>query len=186
MEFERNDLGKNKIELVRLIEILQDEIEQSGKMPFSNKVMINQEVVTDIINEIVQCVPKDFKTAEYVIEEKDKILEQANSEYNRVKLEAEEIMRSQVNEHTIVRAAEDKARDIVSNAQAEAKNMRLAARDYVEGLLTDLEKEIQLRSNDAMSAFKMNMDEFISGYQKSIDGTTETIRENIQELSGMK
>ena len=34
MEFERNDLGKSKIELVRLVEILQDEIDQSGKVPF--------------------------------------------------------------------------------------------------------------------------------------------------------
>ena len=137
MEFDRNDLGKSKIELIRLVEILQDEIDQSSKVPFSSKVMVNQEVVTEIINEIIQSVPSDFNTAQYVLAEKDRILEEANSEYNRIKMEAEEIMRSQVNEHTIVRAAEDKARDIVSNAQAEAKNMRLAARDYTYGLLTD-------------------------------------------------
>ena len=160
MEFERNDLGKSKIELVRVVEILQDEIDQSGKVPFSNKVMVNQEIVTDIINEIIQSVPTDFNTAQFVLAEKDRILEEANSEYNRIKMEAEEIMRSQVNEHTIVRAAEDKARDMVSKAQTEAKNMRLAARDYAYGLLSDLEKELQLRSNDAMVSFKKDMEDF--------------------------
>lgn len=186
MEFDRNDLGKSKIELIRLVEILQDEIDQSSKVPFSSKVMVNQEVVTEIINEIIQSVPSDFNTAQYVLAEKDRILEEANSEYNRIKMEAEEIMRSQVNEHTIVRAAEDKARDIVSNAQTEAKNMRLAARDYTYGLLTDLEKELQLRSNDAMVAFKKNMEDFVAGYRQSVDSTTQTVRENIQELSNMK
>lgn len=186
MEFERNDLGKSKIELVRLVEILQDEIDQSGKVPFSNKVMVNQEIITDIINEIIQSVPTDFNTAQFVLAEKDRILEEANSEYNRIKMEAEEIMRSQVNEHTIVRAAEEKARDMVSKAQTEAKNMRLAARDYAYGLLSDLEKELQLRSNDSMVAFKKDMEDFVTGYRKSIDSTTQTVRENIQELSNMK
>lgn len=186
MEFERNNMGKNKIELVRLVEILQDEIEQSPKMPLTNKVMVSQETVTEIINEIIQHVPKDFKTAEYIIEEKDRILEQANTEYNRVKLEADEIMRSKVNEHTIVAAAEERAREIVSNAQTESKNMRLAAREYVQDLLTDLERELQLRSNDAMSAFKVNMEEFVAGYHESIDRTTNTIRDNIQELGPTK
>lgn len=186
MEFERNDLGKSKIELVRLVEILQDEIDQSGKVPFSSKVMVNQEIVTDIINEIIQSVPSDFNTAQFVLAEKDRILEEANSEYNRIKMEAEEIMRSQVNEHTIVRAAEDKARDIVSKAQTEAKNMRMAARDYAYGLLSDLEKELQLRSNDAMVSVKKDMEDFVTGFRKSIDSTTQTVRENIQELSNMK
>lgn len=54
MEHERNDLGKKKIELVRLVEILQDEIEQASKVPFSNKVMVNQEIITDIIGDIIQ------------------------------------------------------------------------------------------------------------------------------------
>lgn len=186
MEFQHNDMGKNKIELIRLVEILQDEIDQSSKVPFSSKVMVNQEVVTDIINEIIQSVPADFNTAQYVIAEKERILEEANAEYNRIKLEAEEIMHSQVNEHTIVRAAEDKARDIVSKAQTEAKNMRLAARDYAQGLLSELEKELQLRSNDAMVSFKKDMEDFVTGYRHSIDSTTQTVRENIQELSTMK
>lgn len=186
MEFEKNDMGKSKIELIRLVEILQDEIDQSSKVPFSNRVMVNHEVVTEIINEIIQSVPTDFNTAQYVLAEKDRILEEANAEYNRIKLEAEEIMRSQVNEHTIVRAAEDKAREIVSKAQTEAKNMRLAARDYAQGLLGDLEKELQLRSNDAMAALKKDMEDFMGGYRQSIESTTQTVRENIQELANMK
>ncbi len=186
MDYEKNDLGRSKIELIRLVEILQDEIDQSSKVPFSSKVMVNQEILTDIINEIVQAVPEDFNTAQYVLAERDRILEDANSEYNRIKMEAEEIMHSQVNEHTIVRAAEDKARDIVSKAQSEAKNMRLAARDYAYSLLSDLEKELQLRSNDAMAAFKKDMEDFEAGYHQSIESTTQTVRENIQELANMK
>lgn len=186
MGYETTDLGRGKIELIRLLDILQDEIEQSSKMPFSSKVMVNQEIVTDIINEIVQAVPEDFYTAQYVLAERERILEEANAEYNRIKLEGEEIMRSQVNEHTIVRAAEDRARDIVSKAQTEAKNMRLNVRDYAYGLLSDLEKELQLRSNDAMAAFKKEMDEFEAGYHESVEATTRTVRDNIQELANMK
>ena len=64
--------------------------------------------------------------------------------------------------------------------------MRLAARDYAQGLLAELEEELQLRSDDAMVSFKKDMEDFVAGYRQSIDSTTQTVRENIQELSNMK
>jgi len=180
MEDERKESTSNKIQVVRLIEILQDEIEEASKVPFSSKVMVDRKVITDLVDDIIQTLPDDFNTAQYIISEKDRILDEANKEYNRVKLEAEEIMKTQVSEHNIVRAAEEKGRDIVSKAQTEAKNMRMDA------LLSDLEKEIQLRSNDAMVNLKKSMEDFVAGYRSSIDNTTQTVRENIQELRNMK
>lgn len=186
MEDERKESNSSKIQVVRLIEILQDEIENASKVPFSSKVMIDRKVITDLIDDIIQTLPEDFNTAQYIISEKDRILDEANNEYNRIKAEADEIMKTQVNEHKIVKTAEEKAREIVSKAQTEAKNMRLAAKDYADGLLTDLENEIQQKSGQAMTDFKKTVEDFVSGYRDSVDKTTQTVRENIQELRNIK
>ncbi len=186
MEDEKRESSNNKIQVVRLIEILQDEIEDATKVPFSNKVMVDQKVITDLVDDIIQTLPDDFNTAQYIISEKDRILDEANKEYNRVKNEADEIMKTQVSEHNIVRAAEEKGREIVSKAQTEAKNMRMAAKDYADALLSELEKEIQLSSNDAMVNLKKSMEDFVVGYRASVDKTTQEVRENIQELRNMK
>lgn len=185
MENEKKDVVRNKIEVVRLIEFLQDEIDAAAKVPFSNKVMLDQKMITQLIDDIMQNLPEDFSTAQYVISEKDRILDEANTEYNRIKKEAQDIMRTQVNEHMIVKAAEDKAQEIINKANQDAKNMKIAARDYAEKLLTDLEKELERRSNDSMVSLKKNMEDFVTGFAASVDNTTSTLRDNISELNNM-
>lgn len=179
------DIVRNKIEVVRLIEFLQDEIDAAAKVPFSNKVMVDQKMITQLIDDIIQNLPEDFSTAQYVISEKDRILDEANLEYNRIKKEASDIMRTQVNEHMIVKAAEDRAEEIINKAQAEAKSMRGAAREYAENLLSDLEKELEKRAADSMVSLKKNMEDFVTGFTSSVDNTTATLKENISELSSM-
>ena len=46
-------------------------------MPFTNKVMIEQEDLLDIIKEIRLKLPEDLKQAKWVSEERDRILEEA-------------------------------------------------------------------------------------------------------------
>ena len=74
MEDERKESTSNKIQVVRLIEILQDEIEEASKVPFSSKVMVDRKVITDLVDDIIQTLPDDFNTAQYIISEKEKSL----------------------------------------------------------------------------------------------------------------
>ncbi len=186
MDNEKKDVARNKIEVMRLIEFLQDEIDAAGKVPFSNKVMVDQKMITQLIDDISEHLPEDFSTAQYVISEKDRILDEANSEYNKIKQEAQDIMRTQVNEHAIVREAEQRAREIISKAQNESKNMRLAAREYADGLLSDLESELSRKSQESMMNFKKNMEDFVTGFSDSVRSTSETVRNNIEELRDME
>lgn len=186
MENERKNAIKNKIEITTLIEFLQDEIEEAAKVPFSTKVMVDKKIITQLIDDIMKNVPEDFKTAQYVITEKERILEEANLEYKRIKDEANEVMKTQVNNHTIVREAEARAKEIIAKAQLEAKNMRLASRDYADSLLSDLEKEMEEKSKDALIAMHKSFEEFTNSFQTSMEESTSTIRENIKELQNMK
>lgn len=185
MENDKKEIVRNKIEVVRLVEFLQDEIDAAAKVPFSNKVMVDQKMMTQLIDDIIKNLPDDFSTAQYVISEKDRILDEANQEYNRIKREAQDIMRTQVNEHVIVKEAESMAQDIISKAQQEARNMKIAARDYAEGLLSDLERELDKRANDSMASLKKNMEDFVTGFTQSVNNTTSTLKDNISELSSM-
>ena len=186
MENEKRDVSKNKIEVLRLIEFLQDEIDAGGKVPFSNKVMVDKALITQLIDDIIQNLPEDFNTAQYVIEEKERILEDAHEEYKKIKEEANEVMRSQVNNHTIVKEAENKSKEIIAKAQLEAKNMRMYAREYVDGLFSDMQKEIEKNSNDALESMNAAYGEFTSKFQNRLDYTSNTLKENIEQLKEMK
>ena len=65
------------MEIFTLLETLEEIIENSKKMPFTNKVMIEQEDLLDIIKEIRLKLPEDLKQAKWVSEERDRIKSEA-------------------------------------------------------------------------------------------------------------
>ena len=87
------------MEIFTLLETLEEIIENSKKMPFTNKVMIEQEDLLDIIKEIRLKLPEDLKQAKWVSEERDRILEEAKKEADDVVKEAENRIIAMIDEH---------------------------------------------------------------------------------------
>ena len=73
--------------VVELLEYLQDTIESSPRVPMSGKTMIDRKEILGIITEIVNYLPEQFKKAQWVLDERDRILSEAKKEYDSVKKE---------------------------------------------------------------------------------------------------
>ena len=101
----------NKVELnvIELLEYLQDMVESSPKMPITGKTIIDKKEFNEVIDQIINYLPDQFKKAQWVINEKDRILQDAQKEYDSVKKETFEIMKQNVENHDIVREAKLRA-----------------------------------------------------------------------------
>lgn len=93
------------MEIFTLLENLEENVENSKKMPFTNKIMIEQDEILDIIKEIRLKLPEDLKQAKWVREERDRILEEAKKEADDVVKEAENRIISMIDEHEITKKA---------------------------------------------------------------------------------
>jgi len=183
---ENYEVTSRRIEITGLVEVLQEIVEDGSKMPFSKKVMVDKEEIVNILDEIVQVIPEDLRTAQWVLSEKDRILTEAKTEYERTKAEVDRMMREKVDNHDIVREANTKAQEIINKAQTEAKLVKLSARDYADSLLSDLDAEIKEKNQQMMLNFKNLFEGFVQEYNKNFNTTSETIKENIKELREMK
>lgn len=175
-----------KIEITSLVEVLQEIVEDGQKVFFSKKVMVDKDELTSVLDELTQALPEDLRTAQWVLSEKDRILNEARSEYERSKAEVAELMKAKLDNHDLVKEAEVRAKEIIAKAQSDAKMVRLSARDYADNLLTDLEKELQSKNSEMMVSLKKLFEGFISDYNRDITGTAAVVRENIKELREMK
>ena len=88
-----------------LLEYLQDMVENSAKMPITGKTIIDKKEFNEVIEQIMNCLPDQFKKAQWIVSEKDRILADAQKEYDSVKKETIEIMKQNVESHDIVREA---------------------------------------------------------------------------------
>jgi cell division septum initiation protein DivIVA len=169
-----------------LLEYLQEIIENAPKMPITGKVFIDKNEVLDIIDQIVNYLPDEFKKAQWVLSEKERILNEANKEYDAIKKETMEMMKKQVENHDITKEATAKAQELISLAQRDAKTIRLGARDYADEILCQLDKELELKVQQMVQALKVDVDQFIQNVVGEISSTSNDIRENVKELRNMK
>ena len=90
-------MAKNMdVNIIDLLEYLQDTIENSPKVPISGKTMIDRKEILDVIDQIINYLPDQFKKSQWILNERDRILTEARSEYETVKKETAEMMRQNI------------------------------------------------------------------------------------------
>lgn len=171
---------------MELLEYLQDIVESSAKVPITGKVVLDKKEVLEVIDQIINYLPDEFKKAQWVMNEKDRILGEAQKEYELVKKQTMELMKKQVENHDYVKEANIRAQEIIANAQREAKAIRIGARDYADEVLSMLEKEIDKKTSDILSTIKTNVENLAISLSDEMNQKSSQIRENIKELRNIK
>lgn len=174
------------MEVMELIEYLQELVDTAPKVPMSGKVILDKKEMNEILEDLVLYLPDALKKAQWVLNEKDRILDEANVRYETTKKETEELIRKQIDNHDIVKEARMKGQEIIALAQREAKIIRLGSRDYADEMLCQLDNEIEARGKELILSMKKDMDEYLSSISEKLSDSTDDIRSNIKELRDMK
>lgn len=177
----------NKVELsvIELLEYLQDMVESSPKMPITGKTIIDKKEFNEVIDQIINYLPDQFKKAQWVINEKDRILQDAQKEYDSVKRETFEMMKQNVENHDVVREAKLRANEIIALAQRDAKAIRIGSRDYSNEILMQLDVEIEKQKAELIKSMQESFEKVAKEIDENLTKTGSIIKENISELRTM-
>jgi len=134
---------------------LEDLVEKSVNVPFSGKCLVDKEEILEIVKEVRLKLPDDIKQAKWVKEERQRILMEAQKEANNTIKDAEGKIAALVDEHEITKKAYEQANEIISNAQKNAREIRLGTRDYADSVLDKVEEILK----DTLDVIKMNREE---------------------------
>lgn len=180
-------MGKNMdVNIIELLEYLQDTVENSPKVPISGKTMIDKKEVLDVIDQIINYLPDQFKKAQWIMNERDRILGEAKKEYDSVKKETMEMMRQNVENHDVVKEAKIRAQEIVAAAKRDAKAIRLGSRDYANEMLSELDSQIEIKRAELIKNLQNSFEIAATDVDKNFIEISSTIKENIKELRDMK
>lgn len=168
-----------------LLEYLQDMVENSAKMPITGKTIIDKKEFNEVIKQIMNCLPDQFKKAQWIVSEKDRILADAQKEYDSVKKETIEIMKQNVESHDIVREAKLRANEIIALAQRDAKAIRIGSREYSNEILTQLDAEIEKQKAALIKSMQDSFEKVAKDIDDNLTQTGTIIKENIAELRTM-
>jgi vacuolar-type H+-ATPase subunit H len=111
------------------------------KLPMTNSVMLDQPAVLELIDQLRMSVPDEVRQAKRITEEAGRISERAREEGDAIIARAQEQAAQMLEERELVRLAEQRAGEILDQANAEASEVRRGADEYAAGVLIRLEGE---------------------------------------------
>ncbi len=143
------------MEIFTLLETLEDILERSKTLPFTEKAVIDKEEFFEIIKEIRLKLPEELKQAKWVKEERERILEQANKEANDVVKEAENRIISMIDEHEITKKAYEQKAEIIEAANEMSREISNGTKEYSDNVLQGIEVALE----DALKIIQNNRKE---------------------------
>lgn len=172
--------------IIKLLEYLHEIVETGNKLPLSRKVSVNKKEMTDVINQIMDELPDEFRKAQKIIRDRDKIISDAIKEADVIRERNLENLREEVEKHDITKEAEEKAQRIILSAKKEAEDMKLASIEYAYNLLKKLDGQIQIRKSETTNRIRKDMQQFDMDIENDFKTISNIISENIDELKNAK
>lgn len=130
------------MDIQHLVDRLEDLIDEGRHVPFSKFTLIDEERALEIIDQMRISVPDQIEKASRLINQRDRMLAQANEEATRMLELARQKSDELVRRDSITQTAENRAKNIVEQARREAEAIRADADQYVLDVLKELEAQL--------------------------------------------
>ena len=143
------------MEIFTLLETLEDMLENSKKVPFTTRGMVDKEEMLEIIKEIRIKLPDELKQAKWVKEERQRILVEAQKEADGIVKEAENRIISMIDEHEITKKAYEQKAEIIEAANEMSREISNGTKEYADNVLQGIEVALE----DALKIIQNNRKE---------------------------
>ncbi len=178
-------MDKIDVNIIELLEYLEELIETAPKVPITGKSVVDKKEFLEVIDQVINYLPDQIRKAQWVMNEKDRILEDAQKQYDSTKSEIMEMMKQNVENHDLVKEAKIRANEIIALAQRDAKAIRIGSREYSTEILSQLDREIEEKKNKLIADMQKSFEMVAKEIDENLNATGSRIKDNISELRGM-
>jgi hypothetical protein len=123
----------------QLLRRIADIIATARPMPLSASAMINKEEVLALVEDAMERLPDELRAARWLLKERDEFQASVRREADDILDEARGRAEHMVQRTEVVKAAEQRARQIVQKARDDARRIKLECDDYVDQKLASFE-----------------------------------------------
>ncbi len=130
------------MDIQHLVDRLEDLIDEGRHIWMTKLTMIDEERALEIIDQMRISIPEEVDKANRVLNQRDRLLAQANEEAARIIDLAKEKGETLIQRDAITQAAQNRAANIIEQARQEADTIRNDADSYVLDVLREFETHL--------------------------------------------
>jgi hypothetical protein len=174
------------IKVMQLLDELEEILETSSKVPFSDKAIVDSEEIAQIISDIRLSMPKDIQQAQWVKDEQDRIINEAKAEYDKVIVAAKKQAEYLVESDVIKREAEKRANALLAEAESHGRYMKVRSYEYIDKMLYDMQNEIAKLATDYLQPMNDHFTEMLNGINIKVNGNRQEMRDMAERIQNQE
>ncbi len=156
--------------VLELLDELEEIVNTSPKLPITSKIMVDSTELLELAQDIRLSLPDDVQQAKWIKDEKEHILAEARSEYERIILEAKKQADTMVKQDIITSRARDVAGEIYRRSDEYSKTMKLRTYDYMDEVLYSFRQKMDEVNSKYFEAMYDDMNKHFEVIATKIEG----------------
>lgn len=138
--------------ILKTLEELEELVSNSSRIVFTNKCLIEEDALVRLIDDIRKDWPSALKEAEEIIQNHDKIIEDARTEAKNIIEQAKVYAQKKASEDEITLVAKTRAEEILEKTYAKSEAMRIDSIQYAQQVFDHMELYVQNVMNNVQAA----------------------------------
>jgi hypothetical protein len=166
------------MKVLELLDEIEEIIDTASGFPLTGKIMVDASELLELTKEIRTELPDEIHQAQWIKNERERILGDAKVEYETVMADAKKQADYLVENHEITVRAKKRAEDLLAVTETNVKKLKMSTYDYIDNILFNFQEKM-----DEMNVIYFT--EMFNNLERTFAGIHETLANNRDEIKDM-
>ncbi len=131
------------MKVLELLDEIEEIVDTSSGFPLTGKILVDADEILEIVKEIRVELPDEIQQAQWIKDERQRILDEAKKEYESVLKDAKQQAEALIENDDITIKAKKRAEEILKLAEENIKSMKMGAFDYIDSILFNFQDKME-------------------------------------------
>jgi vacuolar-type H+-ATPase subunit H len=166
------------MKVLELLEEIEEIVDTASGFPLTGKIMIDSQELLEIVREIRAELPDEIQQAQWIKNERERIIAEAKNEYEAVIADAKRQAETLVENHDITVKAKMRADELMRVTEETAKQLKMSTYDYVDNILYNFQGKMEQLN-------ALYFGDMFGSIEKTFNDISTTLESNREEIKDM-
>lgn len=166
------------MKVLELLDEIEEIVDTSSGFPLTGKILVDAEEILEIVKEIRIELPDEIQQAQWIKDERQRILDEAKKEYENILKDAKMQAEALIENDDITVKAKIRADEIMRVAEANVKALKMSTFDYIDSILYNFQDKM-----DQLNATYFH--DMFNNLEMTFNKINTTLSDNRSEIKEM-
>lgn len=164
--------------VLELLEEIEEIIDTAAGFPLTGKIMVDSQELLEIVREIRAELPDEIQQAQWIKNERERIIAEAKTQYEAVIDDAQKQAENLIENNDITQKSKVRADELMKVTENTAKQLKIGTYEYLDSILYSFQNKMEHLSS-------IYFGEMFTNIEKAFDDINSALSANRDELKDM-